>query len=148
MDENNSPLDWVLDRLAVGSLASLARADEFPAIVTCVSKEEMEQFFDGEPIASPTKGKWLYVPISDGVPGLEPHIDKIVDFIHDNIIVGPVLVHCSAGRSRSVSAVIAYLVSCGFSCQEARAHVGLRRFNICPAPVFLDEIKAHFRIER
>lgn len=140
--------NWVLDRLAVGSLASLAYADDFVAVVTCISKEEMDQLLDGEPLISPTKGKWLYLPIADGVAGLEQYIDRAVDFIHTNIIAGEVLVHCAAGRSRSVSVIIAYLVSCGFSCQDAKTLVASRRMNICPAPVFIDEIKKHFGIER
>jgi len=136
--------DFILDRLAIGALSSRS-IPGFRAIISCLAPHQMRELPNTHCFPA---HNCLHIPIADGIPGLTPYIDKAITFIRGHIAQGPVLIHCGAGNSRSVSVTIAYLVSCGFSCQEAKAFIAARRPSICPAPIFLDEIKQHFGIER
>lgn len=76
------------------------------------------------------------------VRGLEDYLDDATAFIAAHIRRGCVLVHCGAGKSRSVAVVAAYLCRyMGMSLSEALAFVTARRSGACPAPCFLEAIK-------
>jgi len=61
------------------------------------------------------------VPLKDGQGNTKKSLDEAMDFIHDTIAHSEkILVHCHAGRSRSVCIVAAYLVKfCGYSRNDA-----------------------------
>jgi dual specificity phosphatase 12 len=139
-----STFHFVLDRLAIGDIYS-RNVEGWTAVVSAVMPEELENM-SAPPL--PDKVALLHVPIEDCEPGLKPHLDRAVAFIREHVMNGAVLVHCGAGRSRSASIVIAYLVSCGMSIPEAEALVKHRRKAACPFSGFIREIREHYDAER
>ena len=103
----------------------------------------------------------LHIDISDGETrrvrpdngetygnDLDSFLDDATGFIAAHIRRGCVLVHCGAGKSRSVAVVIAYLCRyAGMSFVEAAAFVAERRPGACPAPCFADAIKQWLRLD-
>jgi hypothetical protein len=97
----------------------------------------------------------LHIDISDGETcrvrpdngetygnDLDTYLDNATSFIAAHLRRGCVLVHCGAGKSRSVAVVIAYLCRyAGMSFAEAAAFVAERRPGACPAPCFAEAIK-------
>lgn len=80
--------------------------------------------------------------------GLEDYLDDATSFIAAHIRRGCVLVHCGAGKSRSVAVVVAYLCRyAGMSLQEAQAFVSARRSGACPAPCFVEAIKRWLHLD-
>ncbi len=70
----------------------------------------------GQSILRPARAdtEWLHVPISDGGLGdaeFEAALELALPFVARRRELGNVLVHCSAGISRSVSVVVAVLCS-------------------------------------
>ncbi len=81
-------------------------------------------------------------------PDLDTFLDDATAFIAAHIRRGCVLVHCGAGKSRSVAVVIAYLCRyAGMSYAEAAAFVTARRPGACPAPCFIEAIKRWLRLD-
>jgi len=114
----------------------------------------------------PERVPWLHIDLADGeerqyLPvnskyinysikgrGLEDYLDDATSFIAAHIRRGCVLVHCGAGKSRSVAVVIAYLCRyAGMSLTEALAFVSARRPGACPAPCFIEAIKRWLRLD-
>jgi hypothetical protein len=103
----------------------------------------------------------LHIDISDGETrrvrpdngetygnDLDTYLDDATSFIAAHILRGCVLVHCGAGKSRSVAVVIAYLCRyAGMSFVEAAAFVAERRPGACPAPCFAEAIKRWLRLD-
>lgn len=103
----------------------------------------------------------LHIDISDGETrrvcpdngetygnDLDTFLDDATSFIAAHIRRGCVLVHCGAGKSRSVAVVIAYLCRyAGMSLTEALAFVSARRPSACPAPCFIEAIKRWLRLD-
>jgi len=77
----------------------------------------------------------FHVPIFDAIfAPIAKYLDPGVEFIHQHIQKGEkTLVHCAAGRSRSTTMVIAYLVAkCGFTLRAAFHHCKVRRPIVAP----------------
>jgi protein-tyrosine phosphatase len=69
------------------------------------------------------------IPLEDG-PGNDPRLLKSAIDILENLVAnsGPVLVHCHAGRSRSVVVVAAYLMrTLGLDAEAALAQVASKK---------------------
>lgn len=80
--------------------------------------------------------------------GLEDYLDDATSFIAAHIRRGCVLVHCGAGKSRSVAVVIAYLCRyAGMSWIEAKNLVAARRPGACPAPCFAEAVKRWLKLD-
>lgn len=87
-----------------------ARGDErFVAAVSILTHGE-HAWAGGAKIAPPP-GKWLFIEHEDRQPGLIAKAPRIWDFIDEHLPRGPVLVHCGAGASRSVTAVAGWLIT-------------------------------------
>ena len=79
---------------------------------------------------------------------LDTYLDDATSFIAAHLRRGCVLVHCGAGKSRSVAVVIAYLCRyAGMRYDEAAAFVAARRPGACPAPCFAESIKRWLRLD-
>ncbi|XP_038078309.1 dual specificity protein phosphatase 18-like [Patiria miniata] len=89
------------------------------------------------------------IPIDD-VPsaGLYNFFDKVADMIHDvKRKGGRVLVHCFAGRSRSATLCIAYLMKySSMTLRQAHAYVKARRPLIRPNPGFWKQMIAFEKV--
>jgi atypical dual specificity phosphatase len=85
---------------------------------------------------------YKYVTINDAVTeNITPHINGCLSFIKE--CDGNVLVHCTAGISRSASIVIAYLIKeHNMSYQQALAYVKSRRPIVKPNDAFEDQLIA------
>jgi hypothetical protein len=71
---------------------------------------------------------YLWLPTIDGTPSTVEQLTRGVAFMHEQIQAGRgVYVHCAAGFGRAPTQVIAYLISCGLSLNEAIDFVKARR---------------------
>lgn len=158
--------DFITDRLAVGNVTSRA-VPGFVAVVSLLSTEPWDEFtgapavpwgiavdeLDGVPV--------LHIDISDGEtrrvhPGNGEHYGHDLDewlgsattFIARHIEAGCVLVHCGAGKSRSVAVVVAYLCRyAGMSYNEALALVKAGRPGAAPCDAFALAVKRWLRLD-
>lgn len=173
MSEHN--YDFITDRLAIGNVASRATPG-FCAVVSILATDRPGTLAC-EVTGIPKIGHvcddkdclhiipWAHIDLADGechsmgqprdrngqqVPsrGLEDYLDDATSFIAAHLRRGCVLVHCGAGKSRSVAVVIAYLCRyAGMSFAEAAAFVAERRPGACPAPCFAEAIKRWLRLD-
>ncbi|KAJ1028110.1 hypothetical protein NDA13_003558 [Ustilago tritici] len=88
--------------------------------------------------------KYLKIPMLDSVEakGVQDSIQEACSFLDDaRLRSEPVYVHCKAGKSRSVTIVIAYLIhALGWSLQRSYSHVVEKRAAICPNIGFVAEL--------
>jgi len=119
-------MDWITDHLAIGNFVD---AQSLPAGVNAVLCLR-EDCCDGR-----TDVDALCLPLLDG-PGNDPRdIEEALDFVREVVTAGQrILVHCHAGRSRSVVVVARYLMrSQGLTAQDALDLIASRR-EICLSP--------------
>jgi len=167
--------DFITDRLAIGNVASRATPG-FVAVVSVLATDRPGTLaceVTGIPkIGHVCNDKdclhiipWAHIDLADGEchsigpatdrygkvhpsRGLEDYLDDATSFIAAHIRRGCVLVHCGAGKSRSVAVVVAYLCRyAGMSLTEALAYVSARRPGACPAPCFIEAIKRWLRLD-
>jgi len=76
----------------------------------------------------------LYLPTVDFVPPSLAFVEQGVDFIQRNVQAGkPVYVHCKAGRARSVTIVLCWLIEAkGMTPEEAQQFLQLQRRQSMP----------------
>ena len=113
-------MDWITDHLAIGNFVD---AQSLPAGVNAVLCLR-EDCCDGR-----TDVDALCLPLLDG-PGNDPRdIEEALDFVREVVTAGQrILVHCHAGRSRSVVVVARYLMqSRGLTAQDALDLIASRR---------------------
>ncbi|CBQ71033.1 conserved hypothetical protein [Sporisorium reilianum SRZ2] len=89
-------------------------------------------------------GRYLKLPMLDSVEakGVQDSIEQACSFLDDaRLRSEPVYVHCKAGKSRSVTIVIAYLIhALGWTLQRSYSYVSERRADICPNIGFVAEL--------
>ena len=95
-------MDWITDQIAIGdALDAVDHAPEFDSILCllsdcCGDRNDIDGYC---------------VPLNDGPGNRREHVFAAIDFIAVQVENGlRVLVHCRAGRSRSVCIVAAYLM--------------------------------------
>jgi hypothetical protein len=169
--------NFITDRLAIGNVVSRATPG-FVAVVSVLATDRPGtpacevtgaptvpsrcEVLDGDLV---DVTQHIHIDLADGechsmgqprdrngqqVPsrGLEDYLDETIRFIAAHIRRGCVLVHCGAGKSRSVAVVIAYLCRyAGMSLTEALTFVSARRPGACPAPCFIEAIKRWLRLD-
>ena len=115
-------MDWVTENIAVGNFldADSATKDEVDAIV-CLKPECCSE--DNETIDV------FCLPLIDGAGNDKRYFNDAVDFIDDVVSSGErVLVHCHAGRSRSVCMVARYfMIKHGMTSNQALAKIEAKR---------------------
>ena len=85
---------------------------------------------------------YCHLPTVDDEPISERHIAKGIQFIDSAIRVGGrVYIHCSAGVGRAPSMAAAYLISCGYSAEDALDQIRRVRPFIKPTPMQIAALK-------
>lgn len=117
-------MDWITNKIAIGNFRD---AEDLPAEITAVLCLK-----DGCFCSNRTDVDALQVPLVDGAGNRPKDIAEAVEFIRDMIVGGGrILVHCHAGRSRSVVIVARHLMAeSGMTAQEALTFISVRR-EIC-----------------
>ena len=164
--------DFITDRLAIGNVASRATPG-FVAVVSVLSTSPWDEVTGAPEV--PNSRAWrkagdptvenptvvMHIDLADGETrrvrpdngktygnDLDTFLDDATSFIAAHIRRGCVLVHCGAGKSRSVAVVVAYLCRyAGMSLTEALAFVSAHRPGACPAPCFIEAIKRWLRLD-
>jgi hypothetical protein len=134
-------IDFITEELAVGSLGAASDLEALTrhgirAIVDASNR-------DGK---SRHPGILYYdMPIADPDERLSEFLPGAVAFIDEARRLGPVLLHCVAGISRSPALAICYLHERhGMSLLSALAHVRSRRPVADPHPLFLRVIREYY----
>lgn len=97
------------------------------------------------PCRFPQEFCYLHLRMKDPDTGFQALIPSLCQFVDDATITGKVLIHCSAGVSRSSSAVLAYLCHRGETLHEAALR--LRKAVLtAPDPLFLDQLAGYLRL--
>lgn len=169
--------DFITDRLAVGNVASRA-VPGFVAVVSLLSTAPWDEYVEAPLVEGsittrvddlagarrirlhhpgPQQVPVLHIDINDGEgPGspigdgrdLADYLEDATAFIAAHIARGCVLVHCGAGKSRSVAVVVAYLCRyAGMSYAEALALVKARRPGAAPCDAFAAAVKRWLRLD-
>ncbi len=116
-------MDWITEQIAIGdAFDAKNHAPQFDSILCLLSDCCGERIdIDG-----------YCVPLHDGPGNSREHVLAAIDFIAAQVENGlRVLVHCRAGRSRSVCIVAAYLMRHkGFSRKQAISAITAKR-QIC-----------------
>ncbi len=86
----------------------------------------------------------VILPLEDGKGIPKEYYDIAIKLIRDRIKVGKVLVHCCSGVSRSPVIVLAYLMSCGFSYDEAFSFLSSKKPIINPHPELIRSLATYF----
>ena len=114
-------------RPSVGHVAELKELGVVAVVNTC---EE----YRGPIAAYETAGiEQLYVPTIDFTAPTLENVEKGVQFIEKHAPDGLVYVHCKAGRARSATIVVCWLIhSQGMTPEEAQAYLTERRHHVNP----------------
>jgi len=137
------PITKILERLYLGSASDADRlAVANPAGISAVINVSTEK--------SEHKGPglaYLHFPVRDGA-SIEPWIfEQVITAIAEQIRSGKVLVHCSAGMSRSPVMVAVYLRYAGHECFEcALQTIAELRPLIDPNPLLVLSAKRYLRM--
>jgi len=151
----HGPLSYVFDGIFLGSVHAARDADKLAEfgvthVIDCTCDEA-----DGAERVRHAGVAYLAAPVVDR-PGaaalLSRHFRATTEWIHlSRQRGGKLLVHCSHGRSRGSSIVLAYLLrrggaDCrGCSLREALEHLRRRRVGVAPNVGFMGEL---IRLER
>ena len=172
MSFGGNDYDFITDRLAIGNVTSRATPG-FVAVVSVLATAPWDEVTGAPEVPNARTLPWfapssdytytpvLHIDITDGESkrarpdngetyghDLDEYLNDATSFIAAHIRRGCVLVHCGAGKSRSVAVVIAYLCRyAGMSLTEALAFVSARRKGACPAPCFVEAIKRWLRLD-
>ena len=114
-------MDWITDQIAIGNyLDAQAVSPELDAIL-CLKEHCCDE--------RRTDLDILSLPLIDGAGNPAWKIEEAVDFIAGTVAAGgKILVHCHAGRSRSVVVVARYLMaSRGMVAAAALALIAAKR---------------------
>ena len=150
----------VVSVLATAPWDEVTGAPEVPNSVVFVPKEARGFRWHGYGSIQP-ETPILHIDLTDGESkrtrpdngetyghDLDEYLDDATSFIAVHLRRGCVLVHCGAGKSRSVAVVVAYLCRyAGMSLSEALGFVAARRLGACPAPCFIEAIKRWLRLD-
>ena len=115
-------MDWILHRLACGSLDDAVALATHPPLRTI---NRVLTLSEQIPLLSTIHTHYAPIPDETWLPRdlWQARVDTLRMLLS---VETTVLVHCRLGHSRSPALCAAYLVSCGMSCDEARALVEAR----------------------
>ena len=106
---DQADIDMIVENLYLGSIKSAMNHDvlevyEINAVMNVTENDTRDRI--------PAKCDYLHIPLLDDTEqDLLPHIPQALSFITKNLSQQKnLLIHCQAGRSRSASIVLAYLM--------------------------------------
>lgn len=136
-------MDLITDGIYIGNIADAQQVlTSGDMAVLSAGAEFSENEFTYIPLKNDSDTRWKVLSIWDGHPGMiTTQLKKAWNFIDNN---KPVLVHCMAGQSRSVSIVWSYLLQKGMDPLKAYLLIKKARPEADPYPVFLMEILSAF----
>ncbi len=114
-------MDWITDQIAIGNFLDAQALTAEVSAVLCLK--------EGCPCGERDDVDAIQVPLIDGMGNAEADIAEAVDFIREIVNRGDrILVHCHAGRSRSVVVVARYLMERqGITGDEALSMIAVKR---------------------
>lgn len=130
-------MNRVLDRLFIGSAEDLDGASPLRALgfVAVLDLRDGATFQEaGVDVLS--------LDNRDGDPWTPAQVGGAIQFLLDRVRLGRVLVACAAGKSRSASMVIGYLVRVGWDLPSAFAHLKAVRPEVAPVQKMLASVLA------
>lgn len=138
-------MDEVWPGLYVGGLESVLDCNEMRKIDAVVSALKPESRKELEAVGCLRGKDHLFIPVKDQTSApIEEYFEKAYKFIDRHLATGrTVLVHCAAGRSRSVTLVVYYLLRKGVarSVSEALNIVRKHRPIARPNPGFKQKLR-------
>jgi protein-tyrosine phosphatase len=118
-------MTYILRRLAIGNLEDLKNPGrEISSILNVAEEVDVEH----------KNVRYRKIPLKDGNPVPVEKMREAINWIKDQTASGNVLVACHYGVGRSVSIVIGYLCSIGFTYTEARELLLSKLPRIDPMP--------------
>ena len=114
-------MDWITEHIAIGDFIDAGHLPPIIDAVLCLK--------EGCPCRDRVDVDTLQLPLRDGSGNLHDHIIEGIRFINDFVSNRQhILVHCHAGRSRSVVMVAIYLlVKNGLNQKEALKMIAAKR---------------------
>ena len=95
-------MDWITDQIAIGNFADARELSAAIDAVLCLKHGCCDDREDVDAIC---------IPLVDGSGNSRIAVREAITYIHEVIVSGRrILVHCHAGRSRSVVVVARYLM--------------------------------------
>jgi len=113
-------MDWITDQIAIGNLNDAIAPDPAIEFILCLKPGCCSDRSDIDAIC---------IPLVDGAGNNQTLIRQALSELNQAVADGlKVLVHCHAGRSRSVSVVLGHLMeSKGITAEEALALIQQKR---------------------
>ncbi len=137
-----SELDWVTTSLAIGSdIRDLdyLKARGVNAIVGLQAEHD-----DDEKKLKDFGFEYLHLPIRDGHPPEQSQIRAMVEWVNAQVGMGRrIYMHCAAGVGRAPTMAMAYLVSTGFTSEEAHAQIKRIHRDTDPSPKQLEAVRKY-----
>lgn len=118
-------LDWITPNLAIGGEIrdlELLRSKGISALINLQAEHN-----DDETRLRECGMEYLRLPIKDGHAPNINQIQKMVDWVNLQSSQGrKIYMHCAAGVGRAPTMAIAFLISMGFTAEEARIQVKMK----------------------
>ncbi len=135
-------LDWITPSLAIGSDVrdiGYLKAHNINAVVGLQAEHN-----DDEKKLKDLGLNYLYIPIKDGHPPEQAQIRKMVDWVNGQVAGGHrIYMHCAAGVGRAPTMAMAYLVSIGFTSEEAYTQIKRKHRDTDPSPKQLAAVREY-----
>ncbi len=114
-------MDWITPQIAIGNFLDAQQVSDEVDAILCLKEECCDE--------GRTDIDVLAIPLIDGRGNDRRQIEEAVYYIQDVVAAGErTLVHCHAGRSRSVSIVARYLMAAeGLTSCQALEKIGSKR---------------------
>jgi dual specificity MAP kinase phosphatase len=114
-------MDWITPQIAIGNFLDAQQVSDEVDSILCLEEECCDE--------GRTDIDVLAIPLIDGKGNVRRQIEEAVNYVQDMVAAGErILMHCHAGRSRSVSIVARYLMATeGLRSGAALAKIGSKR---------------------
>jgi Dual specificity phosphatase, catalytic domain len=119
-DKEKRFVDWITDKIAIGDAEDAVKNAAAVDILLCLTRDCCENRCDANGCC---------ISLHDGPGNVRGHVLTAIEFLAESVAKGlKILVHCRAGRSRSVAVVAAYFMKHrGLSQSQALKVIGEKR---------------------